>query len=194
MSARIVGTGLGKGWDERSRQLALAMYLEDGASHGRIADELKRRGYKMTRNAVLGFIHREKEKASPEEKRKFIRIQEKPVKAPHVPHAPKLERPSKLPAIKKPEQVIQLVKPCKPIPTIKKEKQIEYIGPIGIAPAWGFCQYTRDDVAKAGWQMCGHPSVVKGEGRKAVTLPWCESHRVICRAQPQTQKRETDAA
>lgn len=41
----------------------------------------------------------------------------------------------------------------------------EVIGPPNDFPPSGTCQYTRDDVAKLDWRMCGHPG-----------FPWCQWH------------------
>lgn len=154
------------GWDDESFAVAKRMYLEDGASHGDISRALGRMGYTLSRNAVIGKMNR----TGVADGRSVI--QPKP-KAQRVP---------------KPPQAIETIKASKPLPKAVAEHAIQYVGPIDTTPAWGLCQYTRDDVMKPGWQMCGHPAEVKGTGRNACQTPWCESHGRICH-QPQQSKK-----
>lgn len=164
------------GWDDEAIELAKAMYLNDGASHGNIARALGKLGYTLTRNAVLGKLYR----LGISDGRTAVQRNDGAPKAPRVPKAP---------------QSIEVIKPAKPLPKItRNERAIEYIGPIETTPAWGFCQYTRDDISKPGWQMCGHPAVVKGEGRFRTQTPWCEDHGRICHQPQQSKKRGEDAA
>lgn len=197
MTARVVGTG-SQGWDDQAKKDALDMFLNEGLSPGQISNALQGRGYDITRNAVIGFINREKNKAPKEDRGKFVRVL--PEKIARTPPAPKVPRPppepkaAKVPALKH-DPVIQLVKKIKPLPVIKEERLIEYIGPIEMTPGWGFCQYTRDDIQEPGWRMCGHPAASKSEGPGGtVFLAWCASHDRICHQASHVQRRGEDAA
>jgi len=167
-----------KNWDDYSLDNAKALYNE-GRSHGQIANALQKDGYTVTRSAVIGKLKRiEHTKTQPS------RVQRART---DVRSRPDIKAPPRQPSAPKP----------KPAPIISEERAIEYVGPIGTTPAWGFCQFTRDDVNKRdaennpAWQMCGHPAQVKGEGRQRVTLPWCESHTRIC-YQPQQSRKNAD--
>jgi hypothetical protein len=158
----------GKGWDDYSFEKAKTLYL-DGVSMAQISQALVRDGYNISRSAVIGKMNR----MGVADGRTIIKRADGLPKAPRVP---------------KPPRVIEIAKPTKPLPIIGAEKAMQYIGPIGTTPAWGFCQFTRDDVSKPGWQMCGLPAVVRGTGRNKTQSPWCEEHGCICHQPQQSNK------
>lgn len=146
-------------WDDRSLELATNYYM-DGLTYGQIKYELEKDGYYFTRNAVLGKLNR-KGVADGRTSSSRSGGTAKSTAKPKPPIAKPME-----------------VKKQKAQP--KTEAQIQYIGPIDTTPAWGCCQYTRDDVQKHGWQMCGHPTETKGSGPLKTSLPWCPDHAAIC--------------
>ena len=142
-------------WDDAAHDLAIK-YFQEGHSFGIITQNLYRDGYTFSRNAVIGHLHRAGYRTT----------------AGIHPSTGKL--PPKPKAISKPRMAAKsLPKPPQPLPKPPKETLIEYQGPIDAFPPHGFCQYTRDDVAKAGWQMCGHPV-------RKIGSPWCADHASMC--------------
>ncbi len=162
----------GKGWDDYSFQKACDLY-DTGHSMGQISRILHGEGYELSRSAIIGKLNR-----TGHNKTEQALSRQRPKRA-MPPPKPKAD------------PIVETVKKSKPVPVIKEEHKIEYVGPIGTTPAWGFCQFTRDDVSQPGWQMCGHPAEVKGEGRNRSQTPWCASHGRICH---QPAQKKTDAA
>lgn len=168
---------IGKGWDDYSFEKAKTLY-DSGQSMSQISRNLGGEGYNLTRSAIIGKLNR----AGHNKTEQALSRQR-----------PKRAAPPKSVA----DKVVELVKKSKPMPMVKEEHKIEYVGPIGTTPAWGMCQFTRDDIGKKdaegkpSWQMCGHPVQVKGEGRNRSQTPWCESHGRICHQPPH---KKPDAA
>lgn len=136
-------------------QLVLAIYGEGLSASQVAARMLKDHGIQLSRNAVLGIVHRH---GSPDLARQATARRSYPsfplgdrVKK-NIPH--------------KPEIIVTEPEP---------------IGPPDQFPERKTCRYTKDDVAIPGWKMCGHDvtkSIHSHDGKRAVPEdhPWCEWH------------------